>query len=792
MLPRLLHPLDRKLLRDIYHLRGQVTAIALVVTCGVVTVVTSRVGYQSLEASQLSYYAQYRFADVFASAKRAPDRLVEKVRALPGVESVETRLLYEVTLDVPGLPEPATGRITSVPERRRPTLNDVHLRRGRYIRPQDPSEVLVSEAFAKANHLDLGSRLSAILNGRWTELKIVGIALSPEYIYAIPRSGVFPDNRRFGVLWMGREAVEAAFDMKSAFNDVVVGLEAGANEAEIIAGLDRLLEPYGGRNAYGRHDHVSHRFISDEIAQNRHFGVMLPMLFLGVAAFLLNVLLSRLIATQRDQIGMLKAFGYPHRTVALHYFKLALFGVACGAVLGTGLGFWLGRLINRMYGEIYNFPELRYEMSPQIVAFAIVACTLAALAGAFGAMRRTWSLPPAAAMRPEPPPRFQAGLLERVGLHLLLSPATRMIARNLARRPLRAATASLGIAFAVALLIMGRFFVDSINHLGHVQFDLVQREDVMLATHDPVSRDARHELARLPGVLLSEPYRSVPIELHSGHRSRRTLLMGLPPDSQLRLLIGSTLERVAVPPEGVLLTKKLGEILGVEPGDTLRVEVLEGQRQTRTVTVTGLVDELIGLSAYMDLDAVSRLLGEDGAVSGALLRLDGKALPELWAELKTMPAVAGVGIRSAARQSFYDTISSNTLVFTGVLVVFAVILAFAVVYNTARIALSERGRELASLRVLGFTRNEVSAILLGEQILLALLAIPLGYWFGYQVCASMVDQFAWEVFRMPLIITRDTYIFAFAVIVGACIVSSLIVRRRIDHLDLVEVLKTRE
>ncbi len=784
--------IDRKLLRDVFHLRGQVIAIALVVACGVVTVITSRIGYQSLESSQLSYYADYRFGDVFASVKRAPQRLIENIRALPGVESVETRLIYEVTLDVPGLQEPAAARLTSLPERRHPTLNDVYLRRGRYIRPDDRSEVLISDAFAKANHLDVGSHLSAILNGRWTDLHIVGIALSPEYIYAIPRSGVFPDNRRFGVIWMGREAMESAFDMKSAFNDVVLGLGEAADEREILVALDRLFEPYGGRNAYGRHDHVSHRFISDEIAQNRRFGVMLPTLFLGVAAFLLNVLLSRLIATQRDQIGMLKAFGYRHATVAFHYFKFALVGVAIGALIGSVTGFWLGWAINRMYGEIYNFPSLRYEMSPGIVAFAISSCALAALVGAFSAMRRTWVLPPAAAMRPEPPARFQAGILERLGLHMLLSPAARMIARNLARRPTRALISTMGIAFAVALLILGRFFVDAINHLGYVQFDLVQRESVSLTTQEPLSARARHAFAQLPGVILAEPFRNVPVELRVGHRSRRTILMGLETGSTMRRLVGASLRPVALPPEGVVLTTKLAEVLDVRPGDALQANVLEGQRQTFRVTVTGVVDELIGMSAYMDARALSRLLDEDRSVSGALLRLDPTRLPELWAMLKKTPAIAGVSIHAAAVQSFYETISQNTLVFTGVLVVFAVILSFAVVYNTARIALSERGRELASLRVLGFTRPEVAAILLGEQALLALLAIPLGYALGYMVCASMVSQFAWELFRIPLVITRDTYAFAFVVVAAAFLLSSVIVRRRIDRLDLVEVLKTRE
>jgi putative ABC transport system permease protein len=784
--------LRRKLLRDLWHLRGQVGAIALVVACGVAVVVTTRSAYESLALSQSSYYASYRFADVFANLERAPDALRAEIAAIPGVAEVETRIVVQVTLDVPGLAEPAIGRLIGVPERRVPILNDLHLRRGRWLEPGRRDEVLVSEAFAEANRLAPGDTLGAVLHGRWQRLRIVGVALSPEYIYEIQAASLFPDNRRFGVLWMSRDALGPPFEMEGAFDDVSLILAAGASEPEVIARLDHVLEPWGGLGAYGREDHVSHRFISDEIRQNRVFGTVIPAIFLGVAAFLLNVVLSRLVATQREQIAVLKAFGYRDRAIAGHYLGFAAVAVAVGAALGVLAGLWLGARIHELYVGFYRFPVLRFSPGPTVIGAAIGLSALAALTGALGAVRRVLALAPAEAMRPEPPARFSAGWLERSPVARRLPAGARMIWRNLARHPLRAGLSVLGTAFAVAILLVGRFFVDAVQTLNDVQFRGVQREDMTLVFHEPLRSDARHAVAALPGVLRAEPFRVAPVRLRFEHAERRVPLFGLVEGHELRRVLGADGRPRALAPDGVILTEKLGAILGVAPGDRVRVEVLEGERAVRELVVAGLVDELLGLNAYLEAATLHRLLREQSTWSGAFLRLDANRAPELHAALKRMPAVAGATSRGAMLQSFDETLARSFAIFTSVLIGFASVIACAVVYNAARIALSERGRELASLRVLGFTRGEVATLLLGEQALLTLLALPLGFAIGRAFCAAIASAYQWELFRIPLVITGRSHVFAVTVVIAAALASTAIVRRRLDRLDLVAVLKTRE
>ncbi len=784
--------LHSKLLRDLLHLRGQTIAITLVLACGIATYVTMRSAFQSLEQAQTDYYARYRFADVFAHLKRAPDPVSTAVAAIPGVAAVQTRVVMDVTLDVPGLNEPATGRLVSVPEHRTPMLNDLFLRQGRYIEPGQRGEVIASEAFAAANRLAVGDSIEAVLNGRWERLRIVGIALSPEYIYEIRPSEVFPDSRRFGVLWMSRDVLGPAFNMKDAFNDVALSLAHGAEEADVIARLDHLLDRYGSLGAYGRSDQISFRFLTDELGELRAYGIILPTLFLSIVAFLLNVLLSRLVATQRGQIAVLKAFGYTHLEIGIHYLELALVAVFLGTAAGVASGLWLASGLMGIYEQYFHFPALPLRVSAPLIITAAAIAVGSACMGAVSAVRRAAALPPAEAMRPEPPAAFRPGVLERLGVQALLSPASRMIVRNLDRRRWRAFFSALAVALAVAIVVSGRYAIDAVNHLVSVQFHVVQREDVTVVFQEPRPARVRHELAQLPGVLRVEALREVPVRLRLAHRSRRVALLGLPAGNELRRPVDQHLRPVDLPPDGLVLNTKLAEILGAKPGDTVTVEVLEGARPVRSLPLVALADEPVGLGAYMRIDALHRLMREGGAISGAYLKVDPAIAPTLYSILKRTPSISGVAVREAMLASFWKTFGESIWVSTAFVVGFACVIAFGIVYNGARIALSERGHELASLRVLGYTRAEIARILLGEQALLTAAAVPVGFALGFTLSAMLAHFFSRDLFRLPLVVNAATYAFAAIVVGAASIFSGLVVAQRLGHMDLTEVLKSRE
>ena len=784
--------LHTKLLRDLWRSRGQLLTVALVVACGIATYVTMRGSYEAIANAREEYYGQYRFADVFSALKRAPNSLETSIAAIPGVSTVQTRIVFEVTLDVSGLPEPALGRLISIPELDAPALNALCIRRGRYLEPGQRDELLVSEAFAKANGLDVGASVGAVINGRWRPLRIVGIALSPEYVYEIRGAEVFPDNKRFGVFWMSREALGPAFNMEGGFNDVSLSLAPGGSETEVISRLDNLLEPYGGLGAYGRVDQISNRFLSDEIVQDRMTGIFIPTIFLGVAAFLIHVVLSRMVHTQRAAIGLLKAFGFSNAAVGLHYLGFALAAVVLGTLLGVPLGIWMGRGMANLYQDFFRFPELRFVPTLSMIAAAIAISGGAASLGAMSALRSVAALPPAEAMRPEAPGRFRPGLAERLGLQRLVPLSGRMILRNVERRPWKAVLSILGLAFAGAILIVGFYFYDAIDYLVRVEFQTAARDDVGITFNEPHGSSARYSVERLPGVLRTEPFRAVAARLRFEHRSRRIGILGLADDRDLRRIVDQDSRVIELPSEGIVLSGSLARALGVSPGDTLTIEVLEGERPVRSMTVEKTVEDLIGTSAYMDIHALNRLMREGETISGAYLSVDPLAAPKLYSFLKRTPAISGVNVREALLQSFRDTIARSLSISTGALIGFACVIAFGIVYNGALIALSERAHELASLRVLGFTRMEIGWMLLGEQAFLAGVSIPLGFFLGYAICGLLVYSMQSELYRMPLVISSRTYAFACITVTLASTMSGLVIAQKLRNLDLVSVLKARE
>ena len=784
--------LDRKLWRDLLHLRGQVVAIMVMVACGAMSFVAMRATWQALLESQESYYAAYRFGDLFAQLKRAPESMRGRVEQIPGVAAVQLRVVAEVTIDVPGLNEPATGRLISIRPESSGGLNEIHLVDGRRPGVGNADEVIVSEAFSKANRLRPGDQISAVINGKWRRLLIVGTALSPEYIYEIRPGDLFPDPQRFGVLWMDHGALGPAFDLAGAFNDISLALAPGADATLVIEQLDRMLEPYGGFGAFNRSEQSSHRFISNELDELRVFCTWIPGIFLAVTAFLLHVVLSRLVSTQRDQIGVLKAFGFGNRTIGTHFLKLSLIAVTGGIVPGLGLGYLWGRSLAGLYAEFFHFPALRYRVDLVVMGWAALICSAAAILGALGAVRRAVRTPPAEAMRPEPPARFEAGLLERLGWQRAVPLSLRIILRNLERTPVKSALTALGISLSVAVLFIGFYFFDAIGHLVRIEFNQVLREDLTLFFRDPLGPSVSDELRRIEGVLRVESFRAAPVRLRFGHHTRRLALLGLEADSELRRVIDVDEQVHPVPADGLLLTTKLADLLGVRPGDLVTVESLEGDRQIREAPVRGLINDMMGLNAYIEIEALGRLMGDGGAVSGVHLQLDRHARDRLYQQFKQTPAIKGLLIPEAMLDNFNRTLARTIGSSTTITIILACILAFGLVYNAARIALSERGRELASLRVLGFTRGEVTAMLLGEQAVLTLIAIPLGYLIGYGLCGLIIRAVDTELLRLPLVLTAQTFLSSAGIVLLAAIFSGLLIRRRLARLNLIEVLKTRE
>jgi putative ABC transport system permease protein len=785
--------LDRKVLRDLWHLRGQVLAIALVIASGVAVLIMSLSTLEALRRTTDAYYERYGLAQVFAGMKRAPEYLANRIAAIPGVRTVQTRVVRFATLDIEGHQAPVMGQFVSVPADRQPLLNQLAIRQGRWLEWGRHDEVILSEPFADAHGLAPGDELVAVLNGTRKRLQIVGIALSPEFVYSLGPGSLMPDDKRFGVVWMSREALAAAFDLTGAFNNVTLALEPGTSPESVIASLDRLLERYGASGAIARADQLSNWFVMNEIDQLATISKILPTIFLVIAAFLTNMVLSRLLTTERSQIGLMKAFGYSNLEVGAHYAKL-VFGICTlGIAIGVVVGTWFGRINTELYADVFRFPLLLYRTSMHAFAIAAALSLIAALAGALGAVRRAMKLPPAQAMQPPSPPMYRRSHLSRSRFGRWLDQPTRIVLRNIARSPWRSAATCLGVSASVGLLVLALQWNDSLNYLAQSYFFNAQRQHVMIGFAEAQGMRILRHVEHLPGVLAVEPMRIVSADLSSGPITHRGALTGIPEAAVLQPVYDDARQAtVELPGDGVILGSFLARKLDVEIGDRIWVRILEGRRPEVELTVVDLVDTYIAMPSFIRLDRLNALLKEPPSIEYVSLLTDRLLEPALYRELKDLPIVSAVMLRQAAIDSFYDTVVEHLMVFITMFSALACVLGFGVAYNSARIALSERGRELATLRVLGFTRGEISYILLAEVGLLIVLALPMGALLGRGLAELMVATFSTELFRVPLTIDTSTYGLSAAIAVAATLASAAIVRHRLDRLDLIEVLKTRE
>ncbi|MFB5651248.1 ABC transporter permease [Leptospira wolffii] len=776
--------LDKKVWREFVSLRSQGITIILVVASGIAVYLTSLSAYDSLKKARDSYYADYSLAQGFVSLNKAPRSVLSQVSQISGISYVEGRILKEVVLDFESESVPSAAKIVSLPE----NLNTLSIREGGF--PKQKDEIIVSESFASANQFHTGSKIIAILEGRKRILTVTGIALSPEFVYVFRPGSFLPDDKHFGIVWMSREDAEDSLDMQGAINDIVFNFTPGADKKATLGELDSLLKPYGGLGSYDRDKLPSHSFLRDEFKQLRTTAYSMPLIFLGVAAFLMHIVATRIISKQREQIATLKAVGYDNLSIALHYLKIVSVICLIGSLLGIIFGAYLGTKMLRLYGEYYKFPKLPFYFDPILIVQALCIGLLSGAIGSLISVRKAISMQPAEAMRPPIPETFRKSLFEILWKNL--PPIRRIALRNLVRRPGRTFLSVLGISSAVMTMVLGLFSRDTMNSILEIQFQRLQKDSVTLSFQNAVSSHAEREIAEKDGVLLTEGYRTVPIRIHFGSFRKELLLTGLPRNSELRKLASKTRTDIAPPGQGILLNASLASKMGVRKGDFVDLEILEGDRRTTSVEIVGTIDEILGQGAYMEKSAVNRLLSEGDSINQLALRTDSEKEESLLNELKNYPKISGISVRKRTLKIFYEIMSRSLLSTSLVILIFACVIAVGVVYNSALISLSERAFELGSLRILGFTKKEVFLILSGELVVEILLSVPigcvLGYLFGYVLLGSVET----EGFQIPLSISRKTYFYSILTVFITSAFSFWILYLKIKSMDLISVLKIRE
>jgi putative ABC transport system permease protein len=785
-------PLDRKLLRDLWRIKGQAIAIVLVIATGVMLQVMMSGLVASLSETRRAYYERNNLAEVFAPVVRAPNTVIDRLANIPGVARLDGRVVGRALIDIPGDPVPIQSTAVGLPDTGAQILNTVYLMQGRLPAEHHREEALLLSGFATAHGYGIGDRLDVTMNGSRRTIRIVGLAQSPEFLFVAAPGEMVPDPTRYGVIWMRRAAIDATYDMRGAFNQAVFTLSRGASLNAVIHHIDKVLEPWGGTGAYGREDLISDRFVSEEVDGLATMSRAVPPLFLLVAAFLLYIVINRIVQAEREEIGLLKAFGYSNREVGAHYMKLVLLIAVAGAIFGCFLGVLTGRAMIPIYTTFYNFPFLVFRPDPTAFVIGVVASTASASAGGLFVLRKIFALTPSEAMRPPAPADYSKTITFTGSIGRLLDQPTRIVLRGLARSPWRALALSAGIAGAMALSSGMTTIYGAFNRMMDQSFTVIDRSDATVYFHSPLGEKAAYELARIPGVIAVEPFREVAATLRFGRKEYRGGVSGMIAEPEMTRAIDDRLAPIPLPAQGLVLGEALADILGAAPGDILTVDVREGRQPVLEVPVTRVARSLIGAPAYMQLAALNDAMSEPARISGARLRVDAARADEIYRGLKDMPTVAGVSVSENARASLQKLMDQGAGSARYIMGVVAFIITFGIVYNAARIAQNEHARDLASLRVMGFSKGETAFVLLGELAVITLVALPVGSLAGHGLSFAIARGFSSELYQIPAYFDPFSHGFSAAFILVASAFSGLLVERDLNRMDLVAVLKSRD
>lgn len=782
--------LDRKLFRDLRRMKWQAIAIGLVMALGVMVLVMMDGLVVSLEETKKSYYEDYKLADIFAPTQAAQSQVLVELAKIDGVENVQGRVRGSILIDMPNSKTGVLAQALSLPNQGKAQINDVFLSAGRMIAPDVANEILLLNSFADAHNIKVGEAITAIIGGQKQQFNVVGVAQAPEFLFAAMPGELLPDDTRFAVIWMQQRYLEDITGLAGKFNEAIFLLDDDADTTNILTKIDDILDPHGGYGAYGVEDLVSNRFISEEIKGAKASAQALPPLFLGIAAFLIFIVISRIIQAERQQIGLLKAFGYSSAEIGRHYLKFIIIIALGGAILGSVAGVYGGLELAGVYQIYYKFPFLEFRVDYQAIFIGNLVSVVAATIGGSYILKNIFKLNPAVAMHAATPPDFSKSIRFGSWAKRLFNQPSRMIIRTLLRHPIRALGAMIAIASGMSLSVAMISLMASFDKSIEMSFEVIDRSDAMVNFVQPMPIDVVAELSKIAGIELVEPFRAVPAILQNGQLTHKSLISGLVAAPELNRAVNVEFEAIPIVETGIILASALAEKLQVGVGDDLTLKIRSGARPTLNIKVAAITETLVGSPVYMRLASLNKILDQGELISGVYIKMDKSQQAAIYDELKSTPYILAVSITADAKAAFKKIMDTGAGAVRYVMAIIAFVITFGIVFNSAKIAFAEGGRDLACLRSIGYTKGEAAYVLLGELAIVTLVSLPIGCVLGYYLSFATATAFSTDLYKIPAEVNFESFFLASLAVVVATIVSGWLVKRNIDKIDLVSVLKS--
>ncbi len=781
--------LFKKVVRTMLENKRSYVACILIIAVGMASYSAFSNVVQGLYSAKEEYYRDFKFADVFSTVTAMPINKTDELKNMKGIEDVSARLIKDVRVVLPQKDKIITLRLIGV-DADAVKLNNYFVTGNNLVNDKD---LLLGKGFFDYYKYKFGDTINLIISGRIYTFNISGMAQSPEYVYTIPdNGGMFPDSSAFDIAFVKKETLEKITNSIGIVNNVAFKLSGGTTFEDIKSPLESELKKYGMLSLVEQKNQVSNFMLGQELTQLQSTATSMPSLFLIISAVILYIVLRRVIEQERTQVGTLKAFGYSNREVLFHYLQFGFITGFLGGTIGSLLGIPLSSSMLTMYTQFFNFPHINATFSSAYIVGGTLLATLTGVFAAFMAVKSLLKLSPADAMRPASPNIVNSFSLDgNFFVKTFLNSTGRMSLRYIFRNKMRSIFILLSITISFGIMSFIFSYNIMMDQIIFDQLTKVQIYDLKVGLKNAVPYNvAIKALSEVRGIDDIDALLEVPVTMKYKNIAINGLITSISEDSSLYKIIDDHYKQYLPPKDGIILNKNIAKKLGIEKNSVIEISTPMFKNKIE-IRVADVISQNFGSGCYIDSDAFCKIFGIEKTANSIIVKGDSDitaSVKQLTLDAKNVSLVED---KSSSLKMIQDLMASyNFMIY--MMGIIAVLVSFAIIYNISSVSLSERKRELATMRVLGLTATETMEVVSFEHWLLCFIGIIIGIPFSNFLKISMAQSLNSDMYSFPTVTPLNAYIFA-AISCGISVfLSNNTSFKKIKTFDLVDVLKERE
>lgn len=775
--------LDKRLFRMIKNTKGQYIAVLAIIVTGIFVFTAVSNSAVNLRDSIDDYYAETNFADIFVKGSSIPEKLESELIGSHDIKEAEARIVFDTTFITDDKDENVNVRVVSV-DKYENKINELFIKSGK--RTLTEKDIIVIEQFAEARNINVGDEVKIKINGKQYEFRVAGIASSSEYIYMMENEqSLLPDPENFGVVFLERNYLRKIYSSRGNFNEILLTVNNDESIEKTSDYLEDNLDKYGVTRAIKKSDQLSNNMMNQEISGLEMMSQSLPVIFLIFAGIMLATMLSRIVKKDRTSIGVLKALGFTAGEIVIHYLKYAASVGIIGGLLGSIIGTALSGLMTNYYLVFFNIPMLTVKVYYYRIFISVVLSLLFCIISGFWGVRGIIKINPAESMKPEAPKKGKRIFIENIKIIWSHVPFSwKIVIRNIFREKKKFAFVGAAVAITCGMLIMTIWMIDIIDVMFNRHYNEFMKVQYNVSFNGFMNENVIKEFTEAVNIKDLEGRIEIPFEIENGRKSKIVNVIGLEKDTVFYGFRDMNGNKIKLPSEGILVTSNLANSLNINAGDEILLNSFVSDDDAY-VTVKGIVNQALGINAYMDIDFLSEKFLDEGIINGVYINSD-EDVPNKLDEMENITVLSQTDMKKA-----FDEFTTVTAMFMGFMVVFSGLLGFIIVYSMTLMSINERTLEFSSLRVMGFSKKEIFNMLVRENMIMTVIGIIAGIPVGLWLVDYMSKTFTTDVYTMNEPVNPNNLIVSIIMTIVFIILAQLMTYAKIHKLDFMQALKNR-